>query len=276
VQGISSAWAVHRTKLHVRCHLIGKFGAVGALILALVLFRPLSFAQPTPPSSISGRFFSVRIVPNVNALTIPAIFNTPEDRLIVQGASVLALIARAYEVPMFTVQGGPQWIQQNYLYDIEAVPPPAFIPSNGAQMMQALLADRFQLQLHTEIREIETWVLELSEGALLASPAEAGQANRIRLFRPRDGVRQASISGNASMAELGRTLENYFAMPVIDATGIDGLYNISLSGFESDDPASFAAVLQEQLGISMTLRLMPAELLVISRIEHPRLDNDRD
>jgi uncharacterized protein (TIGR03435 family) len=74
-----------------------------------------------------------------------------------------------------------------------------------------------------------------------------------------------------AMPELARILSNYTDRPVIDRTGLQGSYGVTLdfSVDPGDDrPVVFAAV-QEQLGLKLEPGRAPIEMLVIDHIEKP-------
>lgn len=98
-------------------------------------------------------------------IRFPAFSN---DRFAFSGP-VLALISAAYQLPFNLgsqrLAGGPDWIRQSEVYDIDAK---GTFPSGlsdsarqerGRQMLQALLADRFKLVIRRETKEMPVYVL---------------------------------------------------------------------------------------------------------------------
>src|SRR5580704_3028348 len=82
----------------------------------------------------------------------------PGGGLTITNMTLKELIVIAYRIQPFQISGGPSWLDSAH-YDImakpEAKPKQAEIPL----MLQALLADRFQLALHREKRELPIYAL---------------------------------------------------------------------------------------------------------------------
>src|SRR5207253_11401458 len=80
-------------------------------------------------------------------------------------ASMVDLVATAYGItdPALIV-GGPSWIEYDR-FDIAAKAPQGTSQQDLRLMLQALLADRFQLKLHNDTREVDGgFVLSLGSG----------------------------------------------------------------------------------------------------------------
>jgi uncharacterized protein (TIGR03435 family) len=85
----------------------------------------------------------------------------PGGRLSVVGATLKMLVGAAYRVRDFQVIGGPNWINAGR-FDIEAKAEQGANIRDGETgllMMQSLLADRFQLKIHKETRELPLYEL---------------------------------------------------------------------------------------------------------------------
>ncbi len=233
-----------------------------------------------------------------------------------ENASLLLLIQFAYAVrdnpmnghwlplPASQVAGGPDWIS-SLRYDIEAEPGAGADSKQIWLMWQTLLADRFQLRLHREIRELPVYHLELGNtGPKLPAAKEAGCVSFPLGTKPRPvpgKVDCGYVSGPFSshtgrlriegrkvhIADLARELASVLDRPVLDEAGFAGEFDLNLS-FTADDtlkgfPAGYAgptdpnlpnifAALEEQLGLKLVPAKGPVEVLVIDHAERPTAD----
>src|SRR6188472_989409 len=87
-------------------------------------------------------------------LMLPAL-----GRLTAQNVTLRLLVMGAYQKQPFEIVGGPPW-QNVDKFDIQAKAEDAAINTDGMlKMLQALLADRFKLKVHTETREVPIYNL---------------------------------------------------------------------------------------------------------------------
>ena len=146
-------------------------------------------------------------------------------------------------------------------------------------MMQAMLADRFRLKLHRESKVLPVYAIEVAPGGPKLTVSE------------QPGLSTHSTAGHvtatgASMRDLAYYLSRRLVRPAVDATGLKGLYDFKLdwtpdageiSGEPPDpdksaeptgEPSLFTA-LREQLGLKMSAKKLPVEILVIDHWEKP-------
>jgi len=202
------------------------------------------------------------------------------------------------------VAGGPAWVRSDY-YDISAKADGDALPAlmNGP-MLQALLEDRFRLKIHRETEEIPVYALTVAKGGVKMKRSEAGscvpvdansaprQSSPVFCGRPLPGTRGRNVTMDARGMKItnlaDELLSRILDRPVVDKTGLDGMFDFHLE-FTPDDatrldagghgdasgPASdpgalsvFTAV-EQQLG----LKLVPDKglfgVLVIDRVERP-------
>ena len=142
--------------------------------------------------------------------------------------------------------------------------------SQVPQMLQSLLADRFHLAFHHETRTVSAYELVAAKNGptLHEAPADKGQGLG-------SGPRMIRSKG-ASMAALVDKLGEMLECPVVDRTGLQGIYSFDLafapiqpdpSGNDSG-PSIFSA-LQEQMGLKLEKTKAPVEVTVIDRAEKP-------
>ncbi len=142
-------------------------------------------------------------------------------------------------------------------------------------MLQALLADRFQLKLHRDSRILPVYALELAKGGPKIKASEApGMSSR-------SSHGHVTVTG-ISMHEWATYLTRRTGRPVVDLTGLDGLYDFSLdwtpseaeASLEPPDPdhprstdmaegPSLFTAMQEQLGLKLESKKLPVEILVV-------------
>src|SRR5665213_3558731 len=97
------------------------------------------------------------------------------------------IISLMYKVPMRQVEGGPAWLA-NDRYDIEAKADHSYNVDDLHVMFQNLLADRFKLKFHKEVREGNVYALTVDKAGLKMKMNESPQDFNIPMNFSRDGV----------------------------------------------------------------------------------------
>jgi bla regulator protein BlaR1 len=216
---------------------------------------------------------------------------------------LLGLIAGAYNVQPFQITGAPGWIE-SARYDVVAKPhvnlSKALITSEAIGkwqaetklMLQSLLEERFQLQLHRETKELPVYALTIAKGGLKLHPGNCTEYDPNNPPpRPAPGQKRPDYCGNLSAGGSGPTekldafaitmsqflgfLPNYTGRVVIDKTGFTGTFDAhfvftaqSPAQDETSAPSLFTAI-EEQLGLKLESTKGPVEILVIDHVERP-------
>jgi len=148
-----------------------------------------------------------------------------------------------------------------------------------------LLAERFQLQVHRETKEIPEYALVIGKnGARLTGAAAPDSQTRGSGIRSGCGQMTGT---RATMANLAFALTRQMGRLVTDRTGLGGRYDFQVEqapeaacggppaapGSEpapdmSERPSIFTA-LQERLGLKLEAVKGPAEVVAIDRVEKP-------
>jgi uncharacterized protein (TIGR03435 family) len=173
----------------------------------------------------------------------------------------------AWGVNDFQVRG-PGWID-SVRYDIQAKAP---IGTNALRpMLQALLTDRFRLKLHREKRLLPVYELTLSKGGskLKESAEQSGG--------PTNNGRGHLTVPRASMTRFGEVLARQTDRPIVDATGLAGLYDFTLDWTPDEAvadgpnvagaPPSLFTAIEEQLGLKLRPVRREVEILIIDSAE---------
>jgi uncharacterized protein (TIGR03435 family) len=187
------------------------------------------------------------------------------------GAPLNALIQMAYEVKDFQVSRGPKWADsESYdVYDIVAKPAVG-VTLNRNQLkvaLQALLADRFRLKIHREIKDLPMYSLVVAKnGPKLTKNIDAPG--------PGATIGSGQLKGSKiSMSILADLLAQLLDRTVRDDTGISGDFDVKLDWgpgktVDIDGPSIFTA-LQEQLGLKLSAEKTMLPIFVVDHIERP-------
>ena len=188
----------------------------------------------------------------------------------IRSYSIATVIQNAFEIRPYQLLGAPEWVKTEP-YDIQArTDGEGKVTSNQRQaMMQALLADRFQLKVHEEARETAVYEMVVKKGG---PKLKQSVGNEPFSFR---SVRGHYTVSNHPLKALAANLSNWTGRPVIDKTGLSGNFNIELT-WEVDEASpgtsqgpAIAAAIQDQLGLKLEPAKRPMKVLVIDRIERP-------
>jgi uncharacterized protein (TIGR03435 family) len=182
------------------------------------------------------------------------------------------LILTAYRLRPYQLAGGPNWLGSAG-WDVDAKYPVGASGSDLPRMMQAMLADRFQLVAHFETRTASLYNLVVAKNGPRLHEAGATDGSSMSA-----GPRMIKY-GAASMAELANQLSSYLECEVTDRTGLSGRYAINLSfapvelststETASDSRPTIFQAVEEQLGLKLESAKGPVQVLVIDRAEKP-------
>jgi len=201
------------------------------------------------------------------------------NRLSVEHQGLAALITFAYGVEDFQLSGGPSWVRAGPMdpdaYQVTAKAEGDTVPTKEQfqQMLQALLADLFQLKLHRETKELPAYELVVSKNGHKLKDATADPDAHTLWTSGR--VVEKYSGKKVPMTELAFLLKTQTGRPVVDKTGLTGKYDFELQWAPGDAPATdapapsiFTAV-QEQLGLKLESTKAPFEILIIDHAEKP-------
>ncbi len=197
------------------------------------------------------------------------------------------LMAFAYKVHPRQIVGAPGWVETDR-YDIQAKPDTAGQPNDRQvrSMVQKLIADRFQLKIHHDTKELTAYTIVAAKSGPKMTKTE-GNPNQL----PGLGLRGLgrAIIRNATMADFASFLQTVVVdRPVVDRTGLDARYDFTLDWTPDETqfpdrqglpaqpadpnaetfPDLFTAM-QQQLGLKMESAKTPVDVLVIDHVEKP-------
>ncbi len=177
--------------------------------------------------------------------------------------------------------GGPEWIRLEQ-YDIEATMPEGFPDytliqfTNGdapalQMMLQTLLADRFKLKVHRDMKDISVYVLTARTSVKL-TPQDEHDVGARSLTRRLDQNGQPYgdlVVGKASMADLASMLGQVLGALVQDRTGLTGRFYVTLEFDNKGIARPTLAEALQQIGLKLEAKKGPMEVLVIDSVERP-------
>ncbi len=185
------------------------------------------------------------------------------------------LIQVAYKAPEWQIVGGPKWFDSD-LYDVSARLPAGSTKDQVPAMLQSLLAERFHLVIRHESRQLRVYSLTVAKNGPKLKPADPGEQWNEGTMRGgifREGLELHQLT----MAGLAEVLANKTGRPVIDATHLEGPFDISLKWTpfdatgapQSTDGPSIFTALEEQLGLKLVAGQEAVEVLKITHMERP-------
>ncbi len=153
------------------------------------------------------------------------------NRVTAQGL-LAALVLAAYNLRTFQLAGAPEWRDQtgrNQVYDIEARAPGDGVPPMDAvrQMLQTLLAERFQLKFHRETKDLPAYDLVVGSSPPKLKPGAPDAESNTGVLPAPAGLFRAKYT-NVSISELVVRIGPQFDRPLFDRTGLQKGYDFTL------------------------------------------------
>jgi uncharacterized protein (TIGR03435 family) len=200
-------------------------------------------------------------------------------RCVITDARLSHLIDRAWDLRSAAlIKSGPDWIargDERFNIVAKAEDPAKATEQQLLTMLQTLLVDRFQLKFHRETTEMAGFALMAAKtGTKLqeSKSEEVGLAFGVGggdQAKPVPGQPRTIKARRYSMSMLVNLLYGLAERgPGIDKTGLDGVYDFTLSWDEDAGP-SLSTALREQLGLRMESEKVPVSLFVVDSAQRP-------
>lgn len=203
-----------------------------------------------------------------------------------RAVSLKLMLAQAYGVALQSMDnyivGAPAWVDSSN-FDLVAKIPPATTEHDLALMLRGFLEQEFRISSHQEQRPVNVFVLAGKGGALKSKTGIGSPASDDKGCRRQAGAvegQQRVVCTNMRTADLAAALPNlaprYIDRPVVDETGLTGVYDFQLewagrAAIDSGGLTIFDAL--SKLGFRMEQRKVPQPVVVIDHIE--KLAEDR-
>ncbi len=213
---------------------------------------------------------------------------TPGGSFKATGVTLKSLLMQAYNVRDFQVSGGPGWIDTDRYDILTKSEGPAVSEADLGGMtdqqrnafrdgllakVRLLLADRFQLKIHKETKELPVYGLVIAKsGSKLTTAVEDGKPGGSMSMSRGDTGKSVMTARKMEVESLARQLSNQVGRTVLDQTGLTGKYDFKmtwapdLAETSSEGPSLFTA-LQDQLGLKLDAQKGPVEIIVIDSVQ---------
>jgi uncharacterized protein (TIGR03435 family) len=240
--------------------------AISVLLVVTAATRGQSFevASVRPHVQASGAAYS-GVGLRVSGSTLTA-----------ENNSLSNLITYAYDIKDYQVLGLPSWAESDR-YDISAKAEGAgeLTRDLARPMMQALLADRFQLKVHHGTKEMPVYALVVAKSGPKFKEGAPDAQSILRLGSAGKGVVMTVTKG--SMAQLANQFSNRNGVdrPVLDKTGLTGGYDYKLEWGDNGavnadaDVVSIFTAIQDQLGLKLEKTTALIEVLIVDSAAKP-------
>jgi len=248
-----------------------------ALIGMVLLAAPAAWAQDASPKLLAYDVVSIK--PNTSGSGSMS-FRMASDGFMATNTSLHMLVANAYGFDPDRISGLPKWGSWGHFdvrakvaeSDIDAFKKLAF--DEREPIFQKAMEERFKIAVHRETKGLPVYDLVIAKGDLKLTATKMGSAGG------------SSVMNRGSLKAKGVPVQNLLGFlagvvhrPVIDKTGLTGVYDIELKWTPEDAPAgteetgpSIFTALQEQLGLQLVASKGMVETLIVDHAEKPSED----
>ena len=206
------------------------------------------------------------------------------QRYIATNSPLMVMVMKVYGVNDSQIRGAPRWMIFDP-WDVEAKAERPYSSEELREMFKGLLAERFKLRLHREAKEADAYVLSVDKSGSKLKLSSSREQSETPIKR---GDRSGERVGTAvSMSYLCWYLNFNFDAPIVNQTGLDGLYDFTLklappalpvqpqetsrtapADDSLDRNAEMISALN-QIGLKLERRKAIVDILVIDHVEKP-------
>jgi bla regulator protein BlaR1 len=246
-----------------------------------ILNVPSIRAQAAPESNLAFEVASVR--PHVSGApgsTGRTGMEQDPVRVRIENLSLSVLISISYGLKGKQQLVGPGWLN-TVTFDIDAKPPAGYKREQLQYLLRNLLTDRFKLNVHHETRPVDAFALVVAKGASKLHESAGPSTYHTG--------RQGLVEGNQMSADqLAGILTNLLGVRVVNETGLRSMYDVKLewtpdappqpptgtdTGAAPEPGLSLFTALQEQLGLRLESKKLPADVVFVDHIERAPTEN---
>ena len=266
------------------------YRALTLLTLALLSLPAIAQQIPTVPNPPPYDVISIH--PH-NAMDDNTMFNSRPGNFVATNSTLKQLISYAYGVREDLITGLPSWADTAH-FDISAkvsdFNPDAFKNLTREQresMLLPMLADRFHVKAHTEVKTLSVFNLVLTKDGPKFKrnpppPIDPDNPKKSQEGRGNININNDDLTATAvPLSTLAEVLADQLSHTVIDKTGLTGDYDFRLKWTSEDQssntadngttdrPPDLFTALQEQLGLKLESAKGPVTTLVVDHAEQP-------
>lgn len=246
-------------------------------LLSMFLLSGPAFAQ----SAASGPTFVAADIHRSGKDEVSMGPMAPGSRVNIRAATMVEIVSMAYGVKEEYVVGGPRWVSADE-FDILAKAPKSATLPELQPMLQALLADRFQMKVRKEDRPQPVYALTVARRGLQLKASKSEESGDC-VHKPDDPGNYRTCTG-VTISRLAELLpnfaRNYFDAPVVDRTGDKGKYDFTLQwtgrGRLGEPDSINLYDLIEKLGIKVEKSTQPTPVIVIESANETPSPNPPD
>jgi uncharacterized protein (TIGR03435 family) len=217
-----------------------------------------------------------------------------DGKYINRDATMLNLIEAAYGVSEDVIVGGPNWVDLD-LFDVVGKVPAGSTLADANLMLQALLADRFGLDVSKETHPAPRYVLSVDKGGSKLKPAsgsgDPGCKSQLTgaganlgpndpSFAPNIKATCHNLTAQAIAENLHQMANAYLTHDVVDATKLEGSWDFELDwtpyqllSRKGRDGISVFDAVNKQLGLKLELQDVPEPSFVIEKVHRTPTPN---
>ncbi len=203
-------------------------------------------------------------------------FTYPGGRFEAKATTVKFLLEWAYDLLPSQHSGGPAWME-NDRYDIIAKAPGKATDDEMKAMARTLLADRFQVKLHHETREVPVLIMGVGKTPPKLFPPKDGEEHALKIMPKMNGDRKVVaynvVATRFSFIQLNQTFAHVLDRVIVNQTGLTGDFDFTLELVMDEnqpnplDPEVLMASMRDQLGLTLKSQRGPVDFLVIESAE---------
>ena len=206
-------------------------------------------------------------------------------RVVIRSWSLADLLGAAYRVRTDQIDG-PDWMG-GARFDVQATLPAGATAEQVPEMLQALLAARFQLRVHHGQKEMPVYVLSVKKGGPRLQESAAGDPGPSGCVITSGSHRTCRKMTMTDLANLLTQLSRMYAAmppggmpwgieaPTVDMTGLTAAYDFRMDFGPGPEETGGGSVMDavDRLGLNLERQKRPYDLIVVDHLEKVPTEN---